>query len=84
VTIAPHDVDLFVISVGSGGRTGERRSMRAGHQGSQCLTIAKAPHRAAAPISAASNVTVNSRRLMAVDSTRQLVVTRVQHAYAKS
>jgi hypothetical protein len=45
VTIAPHDVDLFVISAGSGGRTGERRSMRAGHQGSQCLTIAKAPVR---------------------------------------
>jgi hypothetical protein len=36
-----------------------------GHHGSQCLTIAKAPHRAAAPISAASNVSVNSRQLMA-------------------
>jgi hypothetical protein len=41
------------------------------HHRSQCLTIAKAPLRAAAPITAARSITVISRQLMAVDSTRQ-------------
>jgi hypothetical protein len=47
-----------------------RRQFKSGQQ--LCLTIAKATLRAAAPITAASNVTVNSRLVMAVDSTCQL------------
>jgi hypothetical protein len=48
----------------TGGRITGRGAKATGHHRSQCLTMAKAPHRAAAPITAARSIAVISRQLI--------------------